>query len=219
MKKAIAVFILVLFSFAVFAGQGKTIARTSADKALSMLEKGNKRYYTGKMRNKYRGKTRRKLSAKAQKPFAVILSCSDSRVPPEIIFDQGLGDLFVIRTAGNISDDVVLGSIEYAVEHLGVKLIVVLGHERCGAVTALVEDSEAPGHIKSIIEKLGACAARAQHEKGDLLDNAIMINITTVVKELCNSEPILKEKVRSGALKIAGAYYDLDSGKVMGVRE
>jgi carbonic anhydrase len=218
-KRFITAAIMVIFSVPVFAAHGKAVNRMSADTAMVKLEKGNKRYYTGNKLQKNRGQKRRLLAAKAQKPFAVILTCSDSRVPPEIIFDTGIGDLFVIRTAGNVIDDVVIGSIEYAVEHLGVNLIVVLGHERCGAMTAALEDGEAPGHIQSILDKLDLSVARSKVEKGNRLDNAIMINVTSIVKELCNSEPILKEKVRDKTIKVVAAYYDLDSGIVSGVKE
>ncbi|HEY4484757.1 MAG TPA: carbonic anhydrase, partial [Nitrospiria bacterium] len=123
------------------------------DKALTMLMEGNARYVEGKMLHPNQAADRMGELAKGQHPFAVILGCADSRVPPEIVFDQGLGDLFVLRVAGNIADDAVIGSIEYAVEHLGTTLVFVLGHERCGAVSAAVEvvtkGAKVPGHIGS----------------------------------------------------------------------
>lgn len=218
MKKAIAVLVFVLFSFVVFAAHGSSEEGLSADKAMEKLEKGNKRYTSGKMTHKNQGKKRRAETAKTQEPFAVIVTCSDSRVSPEVLFDLGMGDIFVVRSAGNIVDDIGIGSIEYAVEHLGAKLIVVLGHERCGAVKATVDGGEAPGHIKKIVEKIKPSVEKAKKDKGDLLDNSIMKNVTAVVKELANAKPFLKEKAASGEIKVVGAYYDLDSGKVSGVQ-
>lgn len=142
------------------------------------------------------------------------MSCSDSRVPPEIIFDQGLGDLFVIRLAGNILDDAALGSLEYAVEHLGVKYIMVLGHERCGAVDAAVKGGEIPGHIGSLVEAIQPAVEKVKNLPGDLLDNAVRANVTLVVQQLKSSGPIIEELVKKGALTIAGARYDLDDGEV-----
>ena len=142
------------------------------------------------------------------------MSCSDSRVPPEIIFDQGLGDLFVIRLAGNILDDAALGSLEYAVEHLGVKYIMVLGHERCGAVDAAVKGGEIPGHIGSLVKAIQPAVEKVKNLPGDLLDNAVRANVTMVVQQLKSSGPILEELVKKGDLAIAGARYDLDDGEV-----
>ena len=127
---------------------------TSANEALQKLIDGNKRFVTGQFALKDLGDARREELVKGQKPFAVILTCSDSRVPPEHIFDQGLGDIFVVRNAGNVVDPVTLGSIEYAVEHLLAPLVVVLGHDYCGAVKAAVDGGEAPGSIGAIIAKL-----------------------------------------------------------------
>jgi carbonic anhydrase len=128
-----------------------------------------------------------------QHPFAVILTCSDSRVPPEVIFDQGIGDLFVIRNAGNIVDDVVIGSIEYAVEHLHTPLVIVLGHQQCGAVTAALKGGKATGHIASVIEKILPAVADARKQPGDSLLNAIDANVARMVNELRASHPVLAE--------------------------
>ncbi|MGA9176521.1 MAG: carbonic anhydrase [Desulfobacterales bacterium] len=144
-----------------------------------------------------------------------MLSCSDSRVPPEILFDQGLGDLFVIRLAGNILDDAALASLEYAVEHLGVKYIMVLGHERCGAVEAALKGGEVPGHIGSLVKAIQPAVEKAKNQPGDLLDNAVRANITIVVQQLKSSEPILEELVKKGDLTVVGTRYDLDDGVVV----
>ncbi|HET7536058.1 MAG TPA: carbonic anhydrase [Candidatus Didemnitutus sp.] len=126
----------------------------SPDQALSKVMEGNARFAAGKAIHPDQTAARRIEQAKAQTPFAIVLTCADSRVAPEMYFDQGIGDLFVIRNAGNILDDHVFGSIEYAVEHLHVSLILVVGHDKCGAVTAAIEDGEAPGHIPSIVNEI-----------------------------------------------------------------
>lgn len=186
----------------------------SADAARQRLVDGNKRYVEGKATHSGQGADRRGEIAKGQHPFAAILGCADSRVAPEVIFDQGLGDLFVIRGAGNVADDVALGSLEYAVEHLGVGYIVVLGHERCGAVDATLKGGEAPGHIGAIVREIQPAAASVQGKEGDALDNAVRANVAAVVKKLTASGPILGERVKSGRLTVVGARYDLDDGTV-----
>src|ERR1043166_8240004 len=158
---------------------------------------------------------RRTELAKSQHPFAIIVSCSDSRVPPEIVFDQGLGDLFICRVAGNVINDESLGSIEYAVDHLGVRLILVLGHQSCGAVKAARETiaakGKAPGHIESLVTAIKpAVEATAK----DDLETTVKANVQNVVKALRSSTPILKAKVDSGEIQVIGGYYSLDTGAV-----
>lgn len=183
---------------------------------LVMLLKGNERFAGCKSIHPDGNEKRRDSLINGQHPFAVILSCSDSRVPPEIVFDQGLGDLFVIRTAGNLVDSIELGSIEYAVEHLHVKLIVVLGHESCGAVTAYVQHASEHNHIQKLVEYMGAEKEmqEAVKMKGDTLDNCVRANIRHVVALLRESEPVLAEKYINKELDIKGARYDLKTGKV-----
>jgi carbonic anhydrase len=156
--------------------------------------------------------------ATGQAPFAAILGCADSRVPPEIVFDHGLGDLFVVRVAGNIVEDAGSGSFEYAVEHLGTPLIVVLAHERCGAVKATVETleagGEAPGHIAELVRKLKPAVEKSKANPGDKIDNAVRENAKRMAAELAGLEPILKEKVEQGKLKVVAMRYDLDTGAV-----
>ncbi len=221
MRKFMKIFIpFIVFTFVagLYASSGNAEKALSPDKAVEKLVKGNKRYYTGKMTHKNQGKKRRAGTADRQKPFAVVVACSDSRVAPEILFDQGLGDLFVIRTAGNVIDDVALGSIEYAVEHLGVRLIVVLGHKRCGAVKAAVDGGKAHGHLIAIIKKIRPAVKKAKKEKYQLLDNSIRKNVLNVVNELEKSGPILKKKVAAKEIYIMPAYYDLETGKVTTVK-
>ena len=162
-----------------------------------------------------RRRNRRTELAKTQHPFAAIVSCSDSRVPPEIVFDQGLGDLFVVRVAGNVINDEGLGSIEYAVDHLGTRLILVLGHQRCGAVDAakqtIAAKGKAPGHIQSLVTAIKpAVEATAK----DDLETTIKANVKNVVQALRSSTPILKAEVDSGKIQVVGGYYSLDTGAV-----
>jgi carbonic anhydrase len=158
---------------------------------------------------------RRAELAKSQHPFAIILSCSDSRVPPEIVFDQGLGDLFIVRVAGNVINDEGLGSIEYGVDVLGARLIVVLGHQSCGAVDAAMKTiaakGKAPGHIQSLVTALKPVVDSTP--KGDL-DTMIKANVKHVVDALRSSTPILQGRVDSGDVEVIGGYYTLDTGVV-----
>ena len=187
----------------------------AADAVLAELRAVNERHVgTNYKLNNHKTSARRAELAKGQHPGAIVLSCADSRVPPEIVFDQGLGDLFVVRVAGNIVEDAGLGSIEYAVAHLGSKLIVVLGHERCGAVDATLQGGEAPGHIAAIVKKIQPAIESSKDMPGDKLDNAVRINVRIAVDELKKSQPILSELAAQGKIKIVGARYDLDTGVV-----
>jgi carbonic anhydrase len=198
---------------------GHTAPRLSSGQALQRLLDGNKRYVTTNFAHPDQTAERRIEIANAQYPFACILGCSDSRVPAEIVFDQGLGDLCMVRVAGNVaSSGEVLGSIEFAVAELQVPLVLVLGHKRCGAVTAAVEavvrGVTPPGHIDSLVKAIRPAVAQVQGSLGDLLDNAVRANIELVVAQLARSEPILAPAVRAGRVRIAGARYDLDTGQV-----
>src|SRR6266576_4204091 len=183
--------------------------------AISKLKEGNGRYTSGNVQHPGQTAERRTELAKTQHPFASIVSCSDSRVPPEIVFDQGLGDLFVLRVAGNVIDDHSLGSIEYAVDHLAVRLIVVLGHQRCGAVKAAKETiaakGKAPAHIQSLVTAIKPAVEATVH--GDL-EATVEANVKNVTQALRSSPPILKPKVDSGEVRVIGAYYNLDTGSV-----
>ncbi len=182
---------------------------------LAALMAGNQRFATGASLHPRRSADRRVEVSGAQQPFAAILACSDSRIPPEIIFDCGLGDLFVVRVAGNLVDDVVLGSLEFAVLALGVELVMVLGHTRCGAVIAATEGSEPPGHINALVERIGPALAWARGgSAGDLVDATITANIEMNAAALRASEPILAPRVADGRLHVVGARYDLDTGLV-----
>ncbi|MNT11941.1 Carbonic anhydrase [compost metagenome] len=157
-----------------------------------------------------------------QKPFAIIVSCSDSRVSPEIVFDQGLGDLFIIRTAGNVLHDYELGSIEYAVEHLNVKTIYVMGHTNCGAVKAMLGEDNGhpvPGHIHSIIEGLKnepeiQAAIKNKAQSKNITEDAVEANVKFAINQIRTSEPILKEKFNKKETQIFGGIYNLENGKI-----
>lgn len=186
----------------------------TAEEALKLLKDGNKRYVKGDLRHPHTDPDRRHELTAAQHPFAVILSCADSRVVPELLFDQGLGDLFVIRVAGNVAKDKVFGSIEYAVKFLNSKLIVVLGHESCGAVNASLGNADPGGHIGSIIEKIKPAVYMARRMKGDLLTNAVKVNAEIVAEEIKETKPIISDAVEAAGVKVVSAYYKLDSGEV-----
>jgi carbonic anhydrase len=190
-----------------------------AEIALQEILEGNQRYMAGRLTHPRQTIQRRQELAQHQEPFAIILGCADSRVPPELIFDQGLGDLFVVRVAGNIPDEAaVMGSLEYAVAHLRTPLLVVLGHKGCGAVKATVEvlaaHESGEGHLGFIVNAIRPAIDEARRAGGDLLDQAIRVNVERTVNRLKETEPILAGRVHSQELMIVGAYYDLESGRV-----
>jgi carbonic anhydrase len=187
---------------------------TSND-ALKRLTDGNQRFAAHEVTHPEQTPQRRAEIAGGQHPFAIVLSCADSRVPPELIFDQGLGDLFVVRVAGNTADDVALGSIEYAVEHLHVPLIIVLGHEKCGAVQAALAGKPEPGHIMSVASPIEPVLPEARQMSGDALHNAVVLNARHVADQLRRSEPVLKKHFDAGEVGIISAVYELDSGRVV----
>jgi len=205
---------LLLGTVTVIEGSQTSGVVMSADRALAKLLEGNRRYAQNKEQHPDETMARRKELENEQHPFAVILSCADSRVPPELIFDQGLGDLFVIRVAGNIADGDVLGSIEYAVEHLGTKLILVLGHEKCGAVSAAVEGTQEPGPLKSLLTALQPSVEESRNTPGDKVHNCVKANARYVARQIRESEPELKKLIQKQGAKVMAADYALDSGRV-----
>jgi carbonic anhydrase len=186
-------------------------ASISPEVALAKLNAGNARFVARPMSEAKPTAQRRAETARAQHPFAIIVTCADSRTSPELVFDQNLGDLFVIRTAGNLIDDHGLGSIEYAVNHLGTRLIVVLGHERCGAVEAALASPTAPGHINSLVRDIQPAVKVAKTEKGDLLVNAVHANARLVAEKISKEADFGDHK---GAVRVVTGYYDLDTGKI-----
>ena len=189
------------------------------DQAIERLRLGNAAYVEGRGAPPNLSHDRIAALAKGQSPFAVVLSCSDSRAPPEHVFHDGLGELFVIRVAGNSLDQAELGSIEYAVAHLGSPLVVVMGHERCGAVTAAVEydakGGELPGALHAVVDPIlpSVIAAKAVAPP-DLVEAAVNENVRRVVAELRSSPAVLAPAIAEGKLRVIGARYDLDTGVV-----
>ncbi|MFM7858982.1 MAG: carbonic anhydrase [Flammeovirgaceae bacterium] len=212
MKKYIIIGLCLLFLSWLCATAQEAL---TPDQALAKLKEGNKRFVEGKPLKPRQDVNRIKEVAATQNPFAIIIGCSDSRVPNEIIFDQGLGDLFIVRTAGQVSTYASWGSIEFAEEFLGSKLIVVLGHTKCGAVNAAVTLPNVPGHIVTLINAIKPAVekARANHPK-DLLQEAIYENVKMQVQQLKSLEPVLSKKVADGSIKIVGAVYELSTGSV-----
>lgn len=188
--------------------------------ALRKLIGGNKRFIEGKsIRPRQNAETIKKLEL-GQQPFATIVGCSDSRVPNELIFDQGLGDLFIIRTAGQVSAAASYGSMEFAALKLKTKLIVVLGHTECGAVAAAVERPEnVPGHIVTLINEIKPAVAKSSHLPGNAVNNAVHQNVIDQVNSLRDLEPILYRKYHDGEILIVGAVYDIHTGKVEFLQE
>ncbi len=184
-----------------------------ARRALEALLEGNARFAAGRPEHPRSDAARRAETSRGQRPAAVVVSCSDSRVSPEIIFDQGIGDLFVVRTAGNLVDELGLASIEYAVEHLGVSLVVVLGHSRCGAVGAAVEGAPLHGHLDRLVAALRPAVERARDAE-DVVEAAARENVRAVVASLRSAEPILKPLAAAGELDVVGAFYDVARGIV-----
>ena len=184
----------------------------SADEALQKLIEGNERFVSGDLLHPNRCQERREELLDGQTPFAAILGCSDSRSGAEIIFDQGLGDLFVVRVAGNILAEEVIGSLAYAVNELDVNLIVVKGHDHCGAVTAALKDDNDCVYIKTLLDRIKPLIA--DHNTPADIEKITKRNVRNVVSQLKNMNLVFDNKLASGKLKIVGAYHDLASGKV-----
>lgn len=193
--------------------QGRPPA-VDADTALKRLLEGNKRFVEDKRQN-LEAKLRLQETAAAQFPFASVLGCADSRFPAEIVLDQGLGDLFVVRVAGNVASQTAIGSLEFSTAVLGTQLILVIGHERCGAVAAAVEGNPLPGRIGVFVEDIKPAVRRVRNRPGDAVDNAVIANIQYQVEKLKETSTILSNLLREGKLKIVGGRYDLDSGELL----
>jgi carbonic anhydrase len=221
-KKVLQALTVCLLSFcligSVFAAAHSIPANVGPDLALKTLLDGNKRFVAGKMLHPSRTEERRILTAReGQKPFVVLLSCSDSRVPPEIIFDAGIGDIFSVRAAGNVADKIGLGSMEYAVDHFGTTLIMVLGHSRCGAVSAAVSKAQVGGNITSIIDKIRPAVGKAEGLglTGDaLVEETVVDNVKQSIEDILSSSHEIKDRVKAGKVRIIGAVYDLEHGTV-----
>ncbi|MEU8244336.1 carbonic anhydrase [Actinoplanes missouriensis] len=185
--------------------------------ALEAILAGNRRFAAGHPRHPHDTLARVRETATGQHPYVVVLGCADSRVPPEVLFDQGVGDLFDNRVAGNIVDDLLLGSVEYAVEEFTPPLIVVLGHERCGAVsatlTAIRSGTSAPGHIGAIVEALRPIVTPFVNDP-DGVELAVRANVRAQATALVETSDIVRESVEHGRTAVVGARYDLETGRV-----
>ncbi len=190
---------------------------TTSKSPLQKLLDGNLRFQRGQAKWPNQTIAQRQAVAQKQTPFAIIFGCVDSRVPPELVFDQGLGDLLVIRTAAHVIDNAALGSIEFGVAELSIPLLVVLGHERCGGVSAAIQAIDhheaAPGSIQSLVEYISPSVLKAQGQGDARLTSAIHNNITYTLHMLSSSK-IINDAVNDGKLTIVGSYYDLDTGAV-----
>lgn len=224
MKKMYAIILsivpMLVLSFNISIKASSSGPSVSPEKAIEYLKKGNIRYYTGKSTFPNLNQLRRnETSTKGQHPYATIIGCSDSRVPIEMLFDAGIGDIFVIRVAGNVSDIDEAGSIEYGVDHLGTPVLVVLGHSGCGAVTAVTKNADVHGNIPPLIDNIipAVNKAKAIHGKSfskELLAEAIKLNVWQSIEDLLRKSPVTIKRVQNGSLKIIGAVYHLDNGKV-----
>jgi len=190
------------------------IVMSAQELALEKLMDGNKRYQVTKQTYPHQTEAHRQTLLNSQNPFAVILSCADSRVPPELIFDQGLGDLFVIRVAGHVVDEAVLASVEFAVAVLDAPLVMVLGHTQCGAVEATISGVELPGTLSKLAAAIQPAVASAKEQPGDLVESAIKTNANMTALQLLTRSPLLKQASAEGRVIIVAALYKLDTGSV-----
>ncbi len=216
MKKRLFILILIvcmIFGSGIVLAAGDYQGISAADAWRDLLQ-GNQRFIAGERAVMDFPNKRVELIA-GQHPFAAIISCSDSRVPPELLFDQGLGDLFIIRVAGNVAGPIELGSIEYSIEHLHTPLLIVLGHQSCGAVDAAVQ-GPAGGNIQSILNEIKPAVetAKKTHRTVNLVEDSVDENVKLVIKNILKRSPVTEEYVKEGKLTIIGAKYFFDTGKI-----
>jgi len=192
----------------------------SSEAAMKMLMEGNGRFVSGPAKHpNLDAKRRQETAEQGQKPFAVVLACSDSRVPVEEVFDRGIGDIFTVRNAGNVASQTDIGSVEYAVDHLGTPLVLVMGHSGCGAVTATVEGGEAPPNIKAFEDFIAPALATVKKAHPDktgeaLIAETVKSNVWQSMGDIFKNSPMMREKVKEGKFKLVGAVYDMASGKI-----
>jgi carbonic anhydrase len=220
MRQRIVLFaVFVLLACAALAAASSPGAGVSPEAATQILKEGNTRFVSGKMTHPHQDMARLAETAAGQKPFATVIGCADSRATVEAIFDQGVGDVFVIRVAGSPAHVDVVGTAEYGVEHLGTQLLVVLGHTKCGAVTAAVAGGKAGGNIDALIAPIAPAAAAAKKDfpalsGGELVEKAILANVWQSIDDLYKQSPILRAFTKEGKLKVVGAMYDIATGQV-----
>lgn len=213
--KKIFILLVVMVSFCLNAPASQHTEGLPADEALTKLKEGNQRFVEMKSQHPDESLQRRKEMQEGQHPFAAILSCSDSRVPLEVIFDQGLGDLFEIKNAGNVLDKHVIGSIEYAVMHAGVKLVVIMGHQDCGAVAATLSGKYDTKFIKSLEDAIKpAIKLCKKHNKAVNSDNVVRAHVMQDIDELMSKDTELVRYMKSHDVKLVPAYYSIETGKV-----
>ncbi|MDJ0727633.1 MAG: carbonic anhydrase [Prochloraceae cyanobacterium] len=193
--------------------QNNQYADMSPQEAIDELVRGNQRFIRQKSRNPNQDRFRLRQVSASQSPFACILTCSDSRVPPEILFDRGLGDLFVVRDAGNIATPGEIGSLEYGALVLGAKAVVIMGHQSCGAVQAAMQLGSTPGFIGSVINEILPAVTISRNKSGDRVYNAIIANVM-LQKQRVQTSPIISQLIEENKVTVVGAYYNLQTGKV-----
>jgi len=219
MKKTTLVFLLFFLTIAVVSLASSSEPAMAPDDAMILLKEGNARYVAGQSTHPRQAQDRRTELAKGQHPFATVIGCSDSREPLEILFDQGLGDLFVIRVAGNVAGPDEIATVEYGVGHLGTPIVLVLGHTSCGAVTAVVQNAKAHGHLPFLLNQIKPAVTKAKAwnptSSGDeLLNKTIKANVWLTMENLIRKSHEVSERVKKGQLLLVGGIYDINSGAV-----
>jgi carbonic anhydrase len=220
MCRRLSIILAVLFVRLAICGEHEAASQFTPDEALARLKNGNLRFVEGKAKHPRTDAARRTETViDGQHPVAIVIGCADSREPVELIFDQGIGDVFVIRVAGNVCNTDEIGSAEYAADHLGVPLCIVLGHTNCGAVTAAATNAELHGSVGTLVDGIKPAVAAAQKEHPELKDKALVpaateANIRQSIGNLQSKSPILSKLVTSGKLRIEGGTYDLESGQI-----
>jgi carbonic anhydrase len=220
MRKALVLTTVVVLSRLLTAGEHEPVTQFTPDEALARLKNGNLRFVEGKAKHPRGDAVRRSETVKdGQHPIAIVIGCADSREPVEIIFDQGIGDVFVVRVAGNVCNSDEIGSAEYAAEHLGAPLCIVLGHTACGAVTAAATDAELHGCVGALVNDIRPAVAVAQMEHPDLKSKALVpaaieANVKQSIGNLKSKSPVLSKLISSGKLHVEGGVYDLESGQI-----
>ena len=222
MKKFLVAFFLVALAIGTTACSSKSksndvkyeVESEEAEQALEKLLSGNEKYLSGSIKPNVGASLRKDLATNGQHPYAIVITCSDSRVPAELIFDSSLGDIFVIRTAGNVVSDFEIGSVEYGAEHLGSPLILVLGHTNCGAVTAAAEGGEAEGKLQAIVDEIEPSVQKAKDAGAeDVLSKAVEFNVMNSVNKISSSE-IIEELMEEGKVEVVGGVYDINTGTI-----
>lgn len=194
-------------------------ASVTPDQAIKMLEQGNARYAGNTPQHPNLDEARRALTSKGQHPFASFLSCADSRVPVELLCDAGIGDLFLVRNAGNVVGSNELGSIEYSLDHLGVSVFVIMAHSKCGAVKAVYDAGLLEGNLRGISERIFPAVEEVKKNnpgvtEDSLVDEAAKINLWNAIEDAFTSSECIRNKVKSGDIKVIGAFYDIETGKI-----